>query len=118
MCRLGVCGHRFFPVLVEADLFEMNGLDRRQEKSRTDSAGPPTRHPSTTEEMEVEGASASAGPGQHISTATAAGEGSEGKDGGGKDSTKDPQPPQKRYRLTEQMKNIVWQLVLLSNECC
>lgn len=85
------------------------GVDRRQEKTKaqdqTDSAAP-TRHP--TEEMEVD--RASAGPGQHQ-------EGGEGKEGAGKES-KDPQPPQKRYRLTEQMKNIVWQLVLLSNECC
>jgi hypothetical protein len=42
---------------------------------------------------------------------------SENKDGTGKES-KEAQPPQKRYRLTEPMKNVVWQLVLLSNECC
>jgi len=36
---------------------------------------------------------------------------------GGKES-KETQQPQKKYRLTEQMKSIVWQLVLLSNECC
>jgi hypothetical protein len=27
-------------------------------------------------------------------------------------------PPQKKYRMTEMMKLIVWQLVVLSNECC
>ncbi|TFK19472.1 hypothetical protein FA15DRAFT_174391 [Coprinopsis marcescibilis] len=27
-------------------------------------------------------------------------------------------PPGKKYRLTEQMKAIIWDLVLLSNECC
>lgn len=27
-------------------------------------------------------------------------------------------PPAKRYRMTDSMKNIVWELVLLSNECC
>jgi predicted transcriptional regulator len=27
-------------------------------------------------------------------------------------------PPAKKYRMTESMKAIVWQLVLLSNECC
>ena len=31
---------------------------------------------------------------------------------------KDPHPPAKKYRLTERMKAIVWQLVGLSNECC
>ncbi|EKM74819.1 hypothetical protein AGABI1DRAFT_132860 [Agaricus bisporus var. burnettii JB137-S8] len=81
--------------------------DRRQEKAKhdqTDSAAP-TRHP--TEEMEVDGASTVAGQQPDA----------ESKDGGGKES-KEGQRPQKRYRLTEPMKNIVWQLVLLSNECC
>ena len=41
-------------------------------------------------------------------------EGKEGKEG--KDTSQ--QPPGKKYRLTESMKAIVWQLVLLSNECC
>jgi len=27
-------------------------------------------------------------------------------------------PPQKKYRLSERMKAIVWKLVSLSNECC
>ena len=31
---------------------------------------------------------------------------------------KDPHPPGKKYRLTESMKAIVWELVMLSNECC
>ena len=36
----------------------------------------------------------------------------------GAQSAKDAHPPQKRYRLTDQMKHIIWQLVCLSNECC
>lgn len=31
---------------------------------------------------------------------------------------KEAQPPAKKFRLTENMKAIVWELVLLSNECC
>jgi hypothetical protein len=27
-------------------------------------------------------------------------------------------PPAKRYRLTDGMKAIIWELVVLSNECC
>ncbi|KAJ3506871.1 hypothetical protein NLJ89_g6625 [Agrocybe chaxingu] len=38
-------------------------------------------------------------------------------DGEPKDG-KDSHPPAKRYRLTDQMKAIIWELVLLSNECC
>ena len=30
----------------------------------------------------------------------------------------DPHPPSKKFRMTETMKAIVWQLVSLSNECC
>ena len=41
-------------------------------------------------------------------------EGKEGREG--KDASQ--HPPGKKYRLTESMKAIVWQLVLLSNECC
>ena len=46
------------------------------------------------------------------------GDGEGGKDGkeGGKDHGQ--HPPAKRYRLTDTMKSIVWELVLLSNECC
>lgn len=31
---------------------------------------------------------------------------------------KDAEPPQKKYRLTDQLKGIIWELVILSNECC
>lgn len=44
------------------------------------------------------------------------GDGAPGKDKDGKHSANDP--PAKRYRMTDQMKAIVWELVLLSNECC
>ena len=27
-------------------------------------------------------------------------------------------PPAKRYRLTDAMKAIIWELVVISNECC
>jgi hypothetical protein len=50
------------------------------------------------------------------------------KDKGDKDKDKDKDkdekkdqgqhPPAKKFRMTESMKGIVWQLVLLSNECC
>ena len=38
-------------------------------------------------------------------------DGKDGKDHG-------QHPPAKRYRLTDAMKSMVWELVLLSNECC
>jgi hypothetical protein len=36
----------------------------------------------------------------------------------GAQTAKDVHPPPKRYRLTDQMKTLIWQLVCLSNECC
>ncbi len=39
-------------------------------------------------------------------------------DGAGGGKGRDTHPPAKRYRLTDQMKTIIWQLVCLSNECC
>ena len=47
-------------------------------------------------------------------------EGAEGKEGADTKGTKDKDahPPAKKFRMTDQMKNIVWELVLLSNECC
>ena len=105
-------------------------IDKRQEKLRleaaagpgpsggssgggggTDSPGP-TRHP--TEEMDVDTVGA---PPPTPSPAAAVGADKEGKEGKeGKDTSQ--HPPGKKYRLTESMKAIVWQLVLLSNECC
>ncbi|KZT19861.1 hypothetical protein NEOLEDRAFT_1141487 [Neolentinus lepideus HHB14362 ss-1] len=38
--------------------------------------------------------------------------------GAGKEGGREPHPPAKKYRLTDQMKTIIWNLVLLSNECC
>jgi hypothetical protein len=35
-----------------------------------------------------------------------------------KSSAKESHPPAKKYRMTEPIKHIIWQLVCLSNECC
>jgi Ubinuclein conserved middle domain len=93
-------------------------LDKRQEKLRTEAAeasagtgsAGPTRHP--TEEMDVDG-----NGNQPLATVGASGDPEGGKDGkDGKDHGQ--HPPAKRYRLTDVMKSMVWELVLLSNECC
>ncbi|KAF5314469.1 hypothetical protein D9619_011913 [Psilocybe cf. subviscida] len=92
--------------------------ERRQEKLRAEASGDgasgtgsgaPTRQ--ATEEMDVEApAPSQAAANDHDK------DGEDGKDGGGKDNAN--HPPNKRYRLTEAMRNIIWELVLLSNECC
>ncbi|KAJ2923110.1 hypothetical protein H1R20_g13982, partial [Candolleomyces eurysporus] len=72
------------------------------ENGSAGGSGAPTRHPTEEKDaVEVGGD----GAGQDAkSTATAAGHGTH--------------PPGKKYRLTEQMKGIIWDLVLLSNEAC
>ncbi|KAJ3972853.1 hypothetical protein EV361DRAFT_797313 [Lentinula raphanica] len=86
-------------------------VDHRGEDSG--SNGPPTRHPTEDPENHGDGfdeENHSTHP-SHISAT--------GDAGGTKPlSEKDTQPPLKKYRLTENMKAIVWELVLLSNECC
>ena len=38
--------------------------------------------------------------------------------GGAPGKGKEPHPSAKKYRLTDTMKGLIWQLVCLSNECC
>jgi hypothetical protein len=103
-------------VVVDSNIYP----DKRQEKLRTEAAeastgtgsAGPTRHP--TEEMDVDGGNQPSGAGGGTTGGDAAEGGKDGKDG--KDHGQ--HPPAKRYRLTDTMKSIVWELVLLSNECC
>ena len=54
-----------------------------------------------------------------LDQAAAAADDGDHEDGvGGGGRGRDTHPPAKRYRLTDQMKTIIWQLVCLSNECC
>lgn len=66
----------------------------------------PTRHPSMEGGMDVDMEN---GIGNELG---------EGAKDSAKDGAKDSQPPGKKFRLTETMKAMVWELVLLSNECC
>lgn len=42
----------------------------------------------------------------------------DGQAAGASKSGKDVHPPTKKYRLTDKMKEVIWQLVCISNECC
>lgn len=94
--------------------------DKRQEKARLDAenAGPsvdgpngingsisaaPSRHP--TEEKD----------GMDVDQPTPSISAPPGTQGA---NNPNAHPPAKKFRLTEQMKAIIWDLVLLSNECC
>ncbi|KAF8633056.1 hypothetical protein AX15_001533 [Amanita polypyramis BW_CC] len=84
----------------------------------------PTRHP--TEEMDVDGDTSRskekeeglAPPSTSVALPGLSGTQGPGGGTGGGGGGKDAHPPAKKYRLTEAMKAIVWELVMLSNECC
>ncbi|KAF7348463.1 hypothetical protein MVEN_01363400 [Mycena venus] len=84
----------------------------------------PTRHGTEDPEAQNSGRVGSAGL---SSAGDGKGDKEEGKDGGGKDGNGKEGPgkggahhgpPLKKYRMNEDMKKIVWELVLLSNEIC
>jgi len=115
----GVCDRLSF---VYIDSFSC-AADKRQKKAKAEAralvahntnngdesaSNAPTRHPSA-EDMDVDMDGGAGGD------ANGTGDGA-GKEGAG--GSKDSQPPGKKFRLTETMKAIVWELVLLSNECC
>ena len=82
-------------------------LEKRQEKLKAEN----------TEAGSVSGDAAvnvSVAP-PHAGDETAA---SGAEDAAPKANAKEAHPPAKKYRLTEPMKSIIWQLVCLSNECC
>ena len=82
-------------------------LEKRQEKLKAES----------TEAGSVSGDAAAnvGGAPAHAGDETAA---SGAEDAAPKANAKEAHPPAKKYRLTEPMKSIIWQLVCLSNECC
>ena len=81
--------------------------EKRQEKLKVES----------TEAGSVSGDAAANGSTAplHAGDETAA---SGAEDAAPKANAKEAHPPAKKYRLTEPMKSIIWQLVCLSNECC
>lgn len=80
--------------------------DKRQEKARVEAA--------TNGTGSIQGEDSSA-PTRHGTEEIP--EGEENKESTVKE-TPAAHPPAKKYRMTESMKNIVWELVQISNECC
>ncbi|KAJ3849157.1 hypothetical protein EV368DRAFT_47895 [Lentinula lateritia] len=95
--------------------------DHRQKRLKADhredsgSTGAPTRHPTEDPENHGDGFDEDNNP---LHPQLISGTGDPGSAAQKPQSEKDVQPPAKKYRLTENMKAIVWELVLLSNECC
>ncbi|KAJ3915836.1 hypothetical protein F5877DRAFT_47821 [Lentinula edodes] len=95
--------------------------DHRQKRLKADhredsgSTGAPTRHPTEDPENHGDGFDEDNNP---LHPQLMSGTGDPGSAAQKPQTEKDVQPPAKKYRLTENMKAIVWELVLLSNECC
>lgn len=98
-------GYVFFPLSRHAALMS-DCSEKRQEKAKAESETGTVSTPTAAEAHPEEGGTASG----------AEGEGSSGM--AKHDGTRDAHPPAQKYRLTEAMKSIIWQLVMLSNECC
>ena len=122
------CAHPFLPVPFQASLtIPCHRPEKRQERAKAEAGG--------------EGANGLAPPAHSVEGSPAASDAhtpsmgptplearpslddsmmdhEDGGAGGGRGGNRDAHPPQKRYRLTDQMKGLIWQLVCLSNECC
>lgn len=80
--------------------------ERRKEKVKNESEAGAASTPSAADA-------------QHHDDGAGSGADGDNAPGTGKaDAIRDVHPPAQKYRLTDQMKSIVWQLVMLSNECC
>ena len=93
-------------VVDEEDEDQIAAEEEEERRRRTNEVRPRTPEPTgmgmDDDEHEHDQEDSSVGPGP--------------KPRGG--AAKDAHPPSKRYRLTDKMKAIIWQLVCLSNECC
>jgi hypothetical protein len=80
--------------------------EKRQEKVKAGSEAGTVSPPTVGDAHLEDGGTASGAEGEGASGATK------------HDGTRDAHPPAQKYRLTEAMKSIIWELVMLSNECC
>ncbi|OJA12665.1 hypothetical protein AZE42_08819 [Rhizopogon vesiculosus] len=112
-------------LLRQLDAFTKEGFQKAQEEWEKSVVAWERRKEKAKNESEAGAASAST-PSASVVDAQhhddGAGSGADGENapgtGGKADVSRDAHPPAQKYRLTDQMKSIVWQLVMLSNECC
>ncbi|KAI1785446.1 hypothetical protein LXA43DRAFT_1038210 [Ganoderma leucocontextum] len=93
--------------------------EKRQERAKLEAGGenPDHSHEGSPAASDVQATPMMPGAAlDHSAPPADDGEHEDGGGGGGKG--RDTHPPAKRYRLTDQIKTIIWQLVCLSNECC
>ncbi|KAI9573444.1 hypothetical protein HD554DRAFT_871277 [Boletus coccyginus] len=94
-----------FPKAREEWEKSVTAWEKRQEKAKAESE-PGTVSTPTAGDAHPDEGGASGAEGEGASGTTK------------QDGTRDAHPPAQKYRLTEAMKSIIWQLVMLSNECC
>ena len=98
-------GYVLFPLSCHEVLMS-DFSEKRQEKVKAGSEAGNVSTPTAGEAHLEEGGAASGAEGEGASSTAK------------HDGTRDAHPPAQKYRLTEAMKSIIWQLVTLSNECC
>ncbi|KAI0354172.1 hypothetical protein OH77DRAFT_1426194 [Trametes cingulata] len=121
--ELRVLAEEGFPKAKEEWEKSVAQWEKRQERAKAEAAGEPANGVAHSTEGSPVASDAQATP--MLGTAAlesrqSLDDGGEHEDGGlpGGKGGRDSHPPAKRYRLTDQMKQIIWQLVCLSNECC
>ncbi|KAI0369519.1 hypothetical protein BV20DRAFT_967806 [Pilatotrama ljubarskyi] len=121
--ELRVLAEEGFPKAKEEWEKSVAQWEKRQERAKAEAAGEPANGVAHSTEGSPVVSDAQATP--MLGTAAlesrqSLDDGGEHEDGGGPGGRggRDSHPPAKRYRLTDQMKQIIWQLVCLSNECC
>ncbi|KAH9851238.1 hypothetical protein C2E23DRAFT_869442 [Lenzites betulinus] len=120
--ELRVLAEEGFPKAKEEWEKSVAQWEKRQERAKGDATGEPANGVAHSTEGSPVVSDAQATPSIGPSALDArppVDDGVDHDDGGpaGKGG-KDTHPPAQRYRLTDQMKQIIWQLVCLSNECC
>ncbi|KAI8996288.1 hypothetical protein BD414DRAFT_477417 [Trametes punicea] len=97
--------------------------EKRQERAKAEAGTDPANGVAHSAEGSPAASDAQATPmlgTSSLEPRPSADDGADHEDGGalGGRGGRDAHPPAQRYRLTDQMKQIIWQLVCLSNECC
>ncbi|KAJ8474761.1 hypothetical protein ONZ51_g7004 [Trametes cubensis] len=121
--ELRVLAEEGFPKAKEEWEKSVAQWEKRQERAKAETGAEPTNGVAHSNEGSPAASDAQATPmlgNTSLENRPSLDDGADHEDGGaaGGKGGRDSHPPAKRYRLTDQMKQIIWQLVCLSNECC
>ncbi|KAI0323619.1 hypothetical protein GY45DRAFT_1264300 [Cubamyces sp. BRFM 1775] len=121
--ELRVLAEEGFPKAKEEWEKSVAQWEKRQERAKAETGAEPTNGVAHSTEGSPAASDTQATPmlgNATLENRPSLDDGMDHEDGGvaGGKGGRDSHPPAKRYRLTDQMKQIIWQLVCLSNECC